>query len=116
MTKAIDVALWLHDKQCASMAAGWCDGDGRKDHARRTQRDRAKHYMAATSRDELAKLLHEQMCPAWGERAHGAYYIARSDNWCGPKGRDHIDRLIDGPTVAELAKLIGIEGERQSHE
>jgi hypothetical protein len=106
-TSITNVALWLHDRQCASR----CTGPGRTDHANRTQRKLAKKYTAATSLEELATLLHNQMCSAWIERAHGSYYIDRSERFCGAGGQEHIARLVSGPTVAEIAKLIGLSEE-----
>ncbi|QDH91703.1 hypothetical protein SEA_PHRAPPUCCINO_25 [Mycobacterium phage Phrappuccino] len=105
MAKKIDIAMWLHDLQCVSR----CEGESRKDHARRTQMVNARKYVAATSIDELSALLHEQMCPHWASRGHGAFYVDRADRVCGTDGKEHIERIASGPTVAALAKMIGLE-------
>lgn len=105
--KISEIALWLHDRQCVSYASGWCCGDGRKDHAQRTQREPARQMMAAESLEHLATLMHEKFCPLWNERPHGSYFIQRSDAACGEGGSAHAAQMAELTTFKELAGLLG---------
>jgi len=52
------VRLWLHDRICVSE----CEGDRARDHARRTQHDRARAIVDAENRDGRRRAVHDAVC------------------------------------------------------
>lgn len=101
------VAKWFHDRTCMSWDDVETDGKWSRSRCARPShiamfKPKAKQAVAATSIQELAALIHWQTCAADAERAHGEYFEARSDRWCGVNGEHHIAQIAQSVPVVTL--------------
>ncbi|WVW37895.1 hypothetical protein DIMARIA_83 [Mycobacterium phage DiMaria] len=101
--RKIDVALWLHDRECVS----GCEGTDRKEHAK-TQMPSVRKYTSVSSAEELASLMHEEMCAVWVQRMHGGALADRAKSVCGADGERHTGMLVESAMFKELADILGV--------
>lgn len=103
MTALTDLTLWFHDRVCVghNSPTPYCTGAGRTKHAR-LHRDKAKRALATTTLDEMAELLHSELCPMEMQAAHGAHYVKMRDEACGDNGIRHIAHLRKHPLALKL--------------
>lgn len=104
------VRLWLHDRVCVgyTVAAPYCIGAARVDHANRTQRETARTIVAAETLEDLAVAVHDALCPVWAQQAHGGHYERLAVRTCGTGGDKHAKHLEQDADVLALAEALGL--------